>query len=176
MITKVKSDYIITLADAKAHLRVDTIDEDSYISNLIKAAVEFAEQYIQKDIAVTANTLVIEEFSGSFVEVDLANLVSVTSVKNGLTSLPYSELIRRDAWFHFELDTSVSEIDLTIECVTGYTLSTLPFSIRQAILIKIADLYDNERNSRTFSGTIANTAFESLLNYFMSIRVKRIRN
>jgi len=186
MITKVKSDYIISLSEVKQHLRVDTEDEDNYILQLIKASVNYAEQYIQKDIAVTANTLVIKSFSGSVIEVDEGNLVSITSVKDEeLTSYSESthyELTKYDS--HFEIDFSDSNVyfndeDITLVFVTGYTLDTLPASIRQAIYIKVADLYDVDRTSYGFNSyerNAAQNAFESLLNYYMAQRVRYIKN
>ena len=178
MITKVKSDYLITLAEAKAHLRVDTSAEDTYITNLIKAAVEYCENYIQKDIAVTANTLVIYDFSGQLVEVDEANLASITTVKDGSgASLTYeTEIERTDCSFIIELINSQSETDLEVKFVTGYTSGTLPASIRQAILIKLADLYDVERNSYNLGTFQANNAIMSFLNFYVAIRVKNVNN
>lgn len=183
MITKVKSDYFLTLSEVKQHLRVDTDDEDNYIYQLIKAAVNHAEQYIQKDIAVTTNTLVIKDFSGSCIEVDDGNLVSITSITDeDLTSylLAQYTLNRYDSHFTIEFNDGVyfSDKDITVVYVTGYTASTLPASIRQAIYIKIADLYDVDRTTygfQNYSKNVANNAFESLLNYYMAQRVKYIK-
>jgi uncharacterized phiE125 gp8 family phage protein len=180
MNTKVKSDYIITLFEAKQHLRVDTTDEDNYILNLIRAAVGYAENYIQKDIVSTTNTLVLEDFSGVLIEVNEAPFVSLTSVKdvNG-AALVYDYLKIYDSYFTLELEQSQSESTVTLEFVTGYTNATLPAAIRQAVLIKIADLYDVDRNTYGFQNyqkAAANNAFEALLNYYMANRVKHIRN
>lgn len=180
MITKVKSDYLIGLSEAKQHLRVDTTDEDAYISNLIKAAVGMAENYIQKDIVPTVNTLVMNDFSGTLVEIDEGNFVSLTSVKDaGNNSLTYSELEIFDSFFRFELDASQNDATINVVFNTGFSNTTLPATIRQAVLIKLADLYDVDRNTygfQTYQKNLANNAFESLLNYYVATRVIRIRN
>lgn len=179
MLTKVKSDYLIGLSEAKAHLRVDTTDEDGYILQLIKAAVQYAEQYIGKDIATTTNTLVLKDFSGSVIEVDDGNLVSVTSLKDEAgASISYSIDEVFDTYFIIETTNSVPEQDVTLIYVSGYSSATLPPSIRQAIYIKLADLYDVDRNSYGFQNyqkNVASSAFESLLNYYMAQRVKYIK-
>jgi len=174
MNTKTKTNYLVTLNEAKAHLRVDTSVEDNYITAAIKAAVEWCEQYINKDIATTTNVLVLDDFSGVCIHVNEGNLISLTSVKDeNETSYPFTKLKRYDSRFKFEI-AQVFEKDLTVTFVTGYSTATLPASIKQAILIKTADIYDKIRDSyqeRVGSSNMskyANNAVESFLNYFVS--------
>jgi len=172
--TKVKTDYLITLAEAKSHLRVDTSAEDNYISDLIKSAVNFAENYIDKDIATTTNTAVLKDFGGTLIEIDEGNLISITSIKDEAgTVLAYdSNLDIYDSSFIVELTNNLSIQDVTAVFVTGYSVSTLPPAIRQAIYIKLSDLYDVERSSAMFNTIQTNHVFESLLNYYVAKRVK----
>jgi uncharacterized phiE125 gp8 family phage protein len=43
----------VSLAEAKSHLRVDTTDDDTYISTLIKAAREWVEEYLDRSLVYT---------------------------------------------------------------------------------------------------------------------------
>jgi hypothetical protein len=174
-ITKVKSDYFITLQEAKDHLRVDTINEDSYIMNLIKSAVEHSENFINKDIAATTSTLVLKDFIGGTIEIDEGNFISITSVKDALNnSLTYSDLCIYDSSFKFLLDASLPEQDITIIFKTGYTNATLPYPLRQYIMIKIADFYDIERSSYNFNNLVRQNLENTILEYYQAKKVKYV--
>lgn len=174
-ITKVKSDYIITLAEAKAHLRVDTTTEDTYITSLIKSAVDYVENYLNKDVVETINTLVIPNFSGFLVEVDEGNFASITSVKNAANETILTQYLRvYDSYFEFSLETGQSQSDITVVFKTGYVAATLPPSIRQYILIKIGDLYDVERNSYAFNTITRQRLEEMLLSFHQAKKIKSI--
>ncbi len=177
MNVKVKSNYFISLAEAKKHLRQDVsfTDEDSYITQLIEAATGFAENYIEKDIAVTVNTLTILEFSGTEIVIQEGNYRSVTSVTgsgSGLIDAGDYTVKYDDATFTIVLDDSVSISDetMTIVFVTGYTLSIYPKQIKQAVLIKIHDLYDPERGTFNIGVLKMNDIFEGLLNFYVKMR------
>lgn len=176
MNVKVKSDYFITLAEAKKQLRVDVsfTDEDSFITQLIEAATGFAENYIEKDIASTTDTLTILEFSGDEILVQEGNFKSVTSVTGSVSgALTYgdNEIKYDDATFTITLDDTIStEETLTVVFETGYALSTYPGQIRNAILIKIHDLYDPQRGSFNIGVLKMNDIFEGLLNFYVKMR------
>lgn len=63
-ITKTKVSFPVSLDEAKRHLRVDETFEidDDFIQGLIFAATLRAEQYIGKDIALTNNVLILDDF------------------------------------------------------------------------------------------------------------------
>ena len=177
MTVKVKSDYFVTLAEAKVHLRVDVAftAEDSYIAQLIKAATGFAENYIEKDIAKTAGTLTLLEFSGSKIIIQEGNYRSVTSVTGSVSGLIDSgdyNVKYDDATFTITFDNSVNINDETITILfeTGYISSTYPAQIRQAVLISIHDLYDPERGSFTMNAVKQNGVVKNLLNYYVKMR------
>jgi uncharacterized phiE125 gp8 family phage protein len=175
MLTKVKTDYLINLSEAKAHLRVDTTDEDAYISQLIKAAVQAAEQYINKDIAQTENTLVIEYFNGYGIEVDEGHLQAITSLKDeSNTDVAYENLMVYDSLFKLTVSDFIPVQTITLKFNTGFTDSTLPPLIRQAIYVKIADLYDSQRSGIQFNTMQYAKVFETLLNPFMAMKLKYI--
>lgn len=52
----------VTLAEAKAHLRVDTADDDTYITGLIRAAREWVEQYLDRTLVHTQWVMRFDKF------------------------------------------------------------------------------------------------------------------
>jgi uncharacterized phiE125 gp8 family phage protein len=57
----------VTLAEAKAHLRVDTADDDTYIAAIIKAAREWCEEYLDRSLVHTQWTMRMDSFPREFV-------------------------------------------------------------------------------------------------------------
>jgi uncharacterized phiE125 gp8 family phage protein len=52
----------VTLAEAKAHLRVDTSTDDAYIGSLITAAREWCEQYLDRTLVHTQWVMRFDKF------------------------------------------------------------------------------------------------------------------
>ena len=52
----------VTLAEAKAHLRVDTADDDTYIAGLVRAAREWVEQYLDRTLVNTQWVMRFDKF------------------------------------------------------------------------------------------------------------------
>jgi uncharacterized phiE125 gp8 family phage protein len=52
----------VTLAEAKAHLRVDTATDDAYIGSLISAAREWCEQYLDRTLVHTQWVMRFDKF------------------------------------------------------------------------------------------------------------------
>ena len=66
--------------------------------------------------------------------------------------------------FYLEFDTYLDTDPLIVTFKTGY--ATCPEDIKQAILIKIGDLYDSERSSYTFTSSRDTKAFEKMLDSY----------
>ena len=171
MNVKVKSDWFITLNEAKTHLNVseDFSDKDSYILQLIQAATGLAEDKIEKDISTTTNTTTIKDFSGTQIVIGEGNYRSVTSVTAetaGVISSDNYEVTYIDSAFTITFDSTVNinDEDMVIVFETGYIQGTYPPKIRQAVLVKTHDLYDPERASYTMSGIKGINTFDNLLN------------
>ena len=56
----------VTLAEAKAHLRVDVSDDDTLIAAIIKAAREFCEEYLDRSLVHTQWTMRADRFPWEF--------------------------------------------------------------------------------------------------------------
>ena len=52
----------VTLAEAKAHCRVDTSDDDTYIGTLITAARQWVEEYLDRSLVNTQWTMRLDAF------------------------------------------------------------------------------------------------------------------
>jgi uncharacterized phiE125 gp8 family phage protein len=54
--------FPVTLAEAKAHLRVDTSDDDTLIGGMIAAATGYAERFMGRTLVDTTYDLVLDKF------------------------------------------------------------------------------------------------------------------
>jgi hypothetical protein len=163
---KQKLDYLITLDEVKRHLNIDELDtsNDEYLSDLIQVGVQFCENYINSDIALTKNTLSVYDFRGDRLKVDEGNLITVSGLTG--TTVTYG-LFDNIIDFNLYFDSFISsDTDLILEYYSGFSKSSLPRPIQQSILIKIADLFDVERNNYTTPSYKANNVIDILLGYY----------
>ncbi len=177
MMTKTKSNYHIELSEAKKHLRIDNdfIDDDDYLTSLIKSAVEICENYIEKDIAITDNLLKLNDYSGIDIIITEGNLIDITGIT--INEIPINitdcKIKQYRDYFIIELP-EYHNGELTVNFKTGYV--DLPNSIKSAILITLGDLYDVDRSNYTFSNYKNNAVSERLLNFYKAIYFKHYNN
>lgn len=150
----------VTLAEAKAHLRVDFADEDSLISGLIDAATDYLDGWS----GVTGRALMsqtweisLDEFPNGAISLPLGpcrQLVSVSYVApNGSTqtvsSADYTTdfnpiegwIVPKDAGWPKTMKTANA---VTVRWIAGYqNAAAVPAAIRQAILLLVAHWYQN---------------------------------
>ena len=70
----------VTLSEAKAHLRVDTSDDDAYIGSLITAARQWVEEYLDRTLIHTQWVMRFDRFPPSGIQaVELPRPPMVTS-------------------------------------------------------------------------------------------------
>lgn len=178
----------VTLAEAKAHLRVDTSDDDTYIGTLIKAAREWVEQYLDRTLVHTQWVVRLDRFpyNGTddielprppIVASGTATTVTLTyTMETGGTATLSTSQYRVDrnstpgavktiysgSWpSHLEDDNSVA---VTYWAGYGPAGSDVPAAIRHAMLMLIAHWY--EIRGAVLTGTISKPiefAVESLL-------------
>lgn len=172
----------VTLFEAKEHLRVDTDDENTLIGSLIKAAREWCQTYTNRTFMTTTYAMTFDTFpySGCAIKLPYPPLVSITHVKY------YDTSGTQQTWSsaNYSADTSSepgrvlpaynvvypavrpAENMCEIRYVAGYSsVATVPQSIKQAILLLVAQMY--EMRQPEITGTIISKvsfAVESLLN------------
>lgn len=153
------ADLAVSLADAKAHLRVNTADDDALITACITAATEMAEQATGRAIMPQTWELTLDAFPEAF-EITRVPAASVTSLKywdaagdqqpmdTGLYTLDntddfgpaYVVPVFGGTW----PDTREQINAVALRYVAGYaTAAAVPDSIKAWIKLQVGALYEN---------------------------------
>mgnify|MGYP006921392367 CR=1 FL=1 len=170
----------VTLAEAKEHLRVLHGDDDVYIESCITAAREMIESgeswSLDRSLINTTWRVVLDEWpfdedgDGGIV-LPRPPLVSVTSiayldttnVSRTLSSTLYTvdthsepgRVVPSYGSVWPEVLDHINAVTITYVAGYGATAASVPTSIKQAILIGVADLYGTGRETNVV-GTIVN--------------------
>jgi len=151
---------LLTTAEAKTHLKVDTTADDTYIDNLISAATQSAEKFTNRFFINTD----LKQYGDTWS--DIATLFkspvsSVTHIKyydndNTLqtlaTSVYLTDLVHQPARISLKPNQSLPTLadrDSAVEVsyVVGYgsAASSVPDGIKQAVLLSIGNWYENRQ-------------------------------
>lgn len=173
----------VTTAQAKSHLRVDISDDDTYIGTLITAARVAAENWCQRSIAQHTYRADFADFADTMC-LPFGPVQSVSSVKyyntdsptvlttlsSGVYTLFYDEVRRNWAASWESVYPRPDAVQITY--TTGYsdlaspedTVANVPKPIYHAILMLVADYYENrEAQFVGFSVIQENMAVQRLL-------------
>lgn len=180
----------VTLAEAKAHCRVDHSADDARISAYIAAARQDCERWTGRAFVTQTWELVIDEFPEDEIQIPLPPLQSVVSVKyddgNGteqtIASTEYVvDDVSEPGWVVPAIGGWPSTFDginaVRVQFVAGYAPDTnspvdlaanVPPSIKQAILLLTGQYYDNREDIvvGTTVYRLPTGASESLLRMF----------
>lgn len=149
----------VSLAEAKLHLKIDSdTTDDNLISLLITAAREQAEMYTRR--AFIAQTWELQEdcFEGGEILLEKTPVQSVTSIKyydtNGVEQTLSTSVYGlnqadepNEVYLKYGMVWPVvrgEENDVKIRFVAGY--STVPASVKAAMLLIIGHLYENRED------------------------------
>jgi uncharacterized phiE125 gp8 family phage protein len=156
-------DEPLSIEEAKAHLRIDTTDDDLQVESLIVAAREYCESYTHRAFISQTWDLKLDGFPAGDLWLPLPPVSSVTSVTyvdvNGvtqtwptsqyLTDLPAGPKARaaRITPQYMLIYPMTRQImaSVTVRFVCGYGTSpgTLPGAIRAAMLLLIGNWWTN---------------------------------
>lgn len=151
----------VTLAEAKAHCRIDHTDNDTQITALIEAATSYLDGYhgiLGRCLIEQTWELYYDTFPTDDLRIPLGNLISVTSVEYvDPTTLLYvtwaaanyeTDTYSLDGWV-IPVDTwptpaeTINAVRVTFKAGYGSTAASVPAAIRQAILMIIGHWFES---------------------------------
>lgn len=162
---KIKTGEVATIAEVKKQLNIsdDFTDDDNMITLLLETAIEAVEDDTHSDLLDTANVLEHDLTAANYdaAAVNLPRLIYInqapvkvvskielwdgttwTEINAGLYSV--SILFNRVELRIFESHTA-KKIKFTF--TSGYTDAKRPKRLKQAVILKAADLFDTERSN-----------------------------
>lgn len=168
-VEKIKTYNNLTLEEVKQQLRIDNNLDDTLLNSLIKIAVQIAEDYTNTDIALTTATLT-ENYEDSM-NIDSyiiyePNFIELSGV-TGSTTINVNTIYHHEDYVKLEFDKSYDVESISIQYKSGYNENEMPLPIKQAIILKIGELYDVDRNGYVISNIKKTNAFELLLNRYI---------
>lgn len=159
----------VSLAEAKAQLRVDSTDEDTLITSLVVAATDMAEQQTRRAIMPQTWELALDAFPTKF-ELTRVPVSSITSVKytdyTGVeqtldpsayvldTSDDYGYAYVRPA---YGTEWPSARDGVKVRYVAGYAnAAAVPEPIKQWIKLMVSTMFDN-RETESYSSRAVST-------------------
>jgi len=161
----------VTLAEAKAHLRVTDDAEDAYIGGLVKTARAAIEAFTGRALITQSYVLRIDAWPRDacrpWVDIPRPPLIAVTEVKvydaGGTATVwdpaQYSadtmsapgRLYRNPGSLWPEPGRSVAGIEIAFDAGYGAAAADVPAPLRQGLLLQLAHLFEN-REPALFDG------------------------
>lgn len=168
---------ILTVHTAKRHLLYDDNDQDELIESLIQVAtrhIDGNEGWLHRSLNPQTYDLVYDSFPCGAIRIPLPPLISIDAVnyidENGMEQVVDSasyvvDNVGEPAWVQLGSSLSWPSIMNTINAVrvrftAGYAFAsgdetTVPFPIRHAILMMVADLFQHRES-------VSNDGFASI--------------
>jgi uncharacterized phiE125 gp8 family phage protein len=148
----------ISVNDAKTHLRVIGTAEDQYILDILDAAFDVCENHLGYPIRLSNVQYTADEWVGATLDI-IGKPNSFTNIKyydnaNALQTLAttyYSAHLRNDRTRILFVDVPPSKYDDRLDAIQynlqqGWIPGKLPGAIRSAVLLQLADLYEERKN------------------------------
>ena len=178
VVKKINISLPITVLEAKAQLNLepDYTEDDAMITRYIKSAERFCSGLIGGDISTTTVTHKISNFLGGTIRVKENPFESMTSVTHtdadgNDTVINPIDYTLNESQFFFDLTLPSTyggeDEKITMVYVTGTETANIPSDVISAIHIKVATLYDHERENYSDYKLKSNRAIENLLAQYM---------
>lgn len=150
----------VTLTEAKKHLVVDHDDDNDYISSLITAARNIAENYTNRSFFTQTWVMYMSNFNSNFcIELKKGIVQSVSSItyysndsQETWGSSNYRLINGSDIGYIESVDGYPSSVDdrldaIEVTYVTGWDdINNIPQAIKQAVLMIVGHLYENRQD------------------------------
>lgn len=161
-VTTAPATEIWTVSEVKDYLKVDTSADDTLISTLIQSARQAAESYLNQALITQTITEKLDRLSNPLLYLSVSPVISVSSFQyadsnnstqtfdaNNYVVDTFNKPARLSLAYGKSWPTLYGNInDVTITYTAGYSTqpSGVPYQIRQAILMMVADSYDNRED------------------------------
>jgi uncharacterized phiE125 gp8 family phage protein len=174
----------VSLDEAKAHLRVDSDDEDDLITSLIEAATDLAEQYCRRAFMPASFRLGLDRFPAYDIRLPRNPVISVDSItyldeggtERTLSASEYltdlaSEPARITPTYGNTWPTTRGTIGaVKVNFTAGYSgaspdRDSVPEGVKAAIKLLVADFYQH-RSAQSAEALEKNPAVVALLSRF----------
>ena len=136
---------IVSTADAKLYMRIDTSDDDTLIGTMIEQARIWCENYIGKDIVAKSRQYYLEEVNNRF-SIPFSPLNSITSVTVQGASADY------DTYGLYDEVIELNELPAKDIIVSYTTVGMDNGLLQQAILQLVSTYYDNRADFIVLQG------------------------
>lgn len=140
----------LTLGEAKAHLRLETDDEDALIGSLVKAARIAAETETRRVLLAQGWRVEVETWSTGGIRLPFAPILAIDEVRwldgDGVPAVLDGEAYRLDGETRLKLrERPAGAAGYEIELTAGYGTgpADVPEPIRQAIRLLVAHWYEH---------------------------------
>lgn len=157
----------ITLADARAHLRITDTDEDVLIEAFISAAREYAENYCGRSFAEASYAMRMNAFPSGAIrlppDVSVVSEITYTDAAGDTVTLSSGS---------YSLDSELCEItsvawpsgsDIRVEFIAGP--ASVPPTVVAALKLTIGDLFENRQASVVGAAHFDNPSRDNLLQF-----------
>lgn len=151
-----------TLSDVKNYLKVDTSADDTLITTLISAARQAAESYLNMALITQTITEKLDRLNSPTLYLSVSPVISVsnfqyadsqnttqTFASTNYVVDTYSKPARLSLAYGKTWPTlygNINDVTITYTAGFGTEASGVPTQIRQAMLMMIADSYDNRED------------------------------
>jgi uncharacterized phiE125 gp8 family phage protein len=146
----------LTMAELKAHLRIDTPDEDPLLASILAAARQAIEHACGRRLLSQGWRLVLDAWpAGAVVRLPIAPVLAVTAIRvvaaDGAVALPPADIWQLDsasepARLTVQLPPapgrSLAGIEIDITAGYGALASNVPEPLRHAVRLLAARLYE----------------------------------
>ena len=153
----------VSLAEAKAHLRLDSDSDDAYVTALITAARERVELFLRRALITQTLEYTIDGFPRGEIDlprpplqlvewikyVDTAGVLQTLAADTYVVDASSNEIGRIALALNQYWPITRSSINsVVIRLVAGYgdSAGVVPQAVRHGILIEIANLYENRED------------------------------
>lgn len=177
----------ITLAEAKDHLRLEHGLDDTYVTGLIVAAREWAEEYTWRAFISQVWELTLDEWpEGVEISLPRGDVSAVVSVKYDdvsgaeqtlsssnylLDGCPPARIILKQDLSWPDLSDEALAVRIRYTAGFGAAAANVPQAIKQALLLLVSQLYEHRTPEVTTIVSPVRFAAEALLNMYRLNRI-----